>query len=210
MNKSIVLALLGLLAVALAVALLWPKWAPAAGPASVLYAGATKISAGGRLGNGTPEFPYFDLAELHITNVPASGRVGLFVLTNATFKDVYFNLEAVEVWQNGEWVDQAPDWGRFGWELAPRKSCVQPVPEPAGHLPWRLRVRIWEHPRGAKGMLDKATVKTANTILFPEQSKEIFSPSILDGRAEPYHSADGSQPFTSTAIPAPTTAGSHR
>ncbi len=67
MNKSIVLALLGLLGGALAVTLFWPK--PAAGPASVLYTGVTKVSAGVRLGNGTPKFPYFDLAKLHITNV---------------------------------------------------------------------------------------------------------------------------------------------
>lgn len=67
----------------------------------MLYAGMTNISAGGRLGIGTAEFPFFDLATLHITNIPASGRVGLFVLTNATLKDAYFNLEAIELWQDG-------------------------------------------------------------------------------------------------------------
>ena len=201
MNKSIALALLGLVAVGIAVALFWPKPAPTPGAASVLYAGSTNVSATTRFGNGTSEFPLFDLAQLHITNIPASGRVGLFVLTNATFKEVYFNLEAIELWKGGKWVEQAPDWGSFGWELAPGKSCTQPVPEPAGRLPWRLRLGIQEHPRGLRGVLDKQTIKTANTVLFPEQSKQIFSPAIFDGRVAPQSRGDGSQSIRSETNP---------
>ncbi len=148
MNKSTILALLGLLVIGTVLALWWPKPAPAPGPAAVLFAGTTNVSATSRLGNGTPEFPFFDLVALHITNLPTSGRVGLFVLTNATFKNVHFFLQTIELWQAGRWVEQAPAWEPFGSELEPGKSCVQVVPEPAGNLPWRLRLGIQEHPRG--------------------------------------------------------------
>lgn len=191
MRKPIILALLGLLAVGTVLALLWPKPAPVPGPPAVLFAGTTNVSATSRLGNGTPEFPFFDLAELHITNPPASGRVGLFVLTNATFKNVYFCLKTIELRQDGRWVAQAPPWRPFGWELEPGKSCVQVVPEPAGNLPWRLRVGIQEHPPGPKGELDRLTAKTANTILYPPRPYEIVSPTVLDGRAQ--GGADASQ-----------------
>ena len=174
-------------------ALLWPKPAPAPGPPAVLFAGTTNVSAGSRLGNGTSEFPFFDLVKLHITNLSASGRVGLFVLTNATFKNVYFSLQAIQLWQGGRWVEQAPAWGPFGWELEPGKSCVQVVPEPAGNLPWRLRVGIQEHPRELKGEFDRVTAKTANAILLPPKPNEIVSPIVLDGRAEPDGPANRSQ-----------------
>src|SRR5215813_14410553 len=126
MNRSTVLALFGVLVAGTVLVLLWSKPAPAApGPASVLFAGTTNVSATSRLGNGTPEFPLFDLVQLHITNLPASGRVGLFVLTNATSKNVYFCLQAIELWQGTNWGAQASAWGPFGWELEPGKSCVQ-------------------------------------------------------------------------------------
>jgi hypothetical protein len=210
MKKSLLFALLGLLAVGMALVLLWPKPAPAPGVASVLYAGTTNVSATSRFGNGTTEHPFFDLVQLHITNLPASGRVGLFVLTNATFNNVIFCLNTIEVWQGGSWVEQAPLWNNFGWNLEPGKSCVQVVPEPDGNLPWRLRLGIQESPRGLKGKLDRLTLKTANTILYPPNPYEIYSPTILDGRAEPQSGADRSQPFRSETNRTSAAAGSGR
>jgi hypothetical protein len=209
MNKSLVFALLGLLVVGTALVLLWPGRAPAPGPAAVLFAGTTNVSATSRFGNGTTEHPFFDLVQLHITNLPASGRVGLFVLTNATFKNVYFSLQTIELWQAGRWVEQAPLWNNFGWEVEPGKNCVQVVPEPAGNLPWRLRLAIQERPRGLKGMLDRVTVKAANTILYPSIPYEIVSPTILDGRAD-QGGADGSKPFRSETNRTSAAAGSRR
>ncbi len=203
--KALVVLGLGLVLVAVitAFAFLWRTPRATPGRASVLFVGTTNVSAGARLGDGTPEFPFFDLAARGITNIPDSVHVGLFVITNGTFKNVQFYLEAIEVRQEGQWISRAPDWGGFGRELEPRKSWVQPVPEPAGNLPWRFRLVIQERPRphSLRGSLDRATIKTANVVLLPSRwsykISRIFSPTIQRGRAEPDGAANRGQPVGS-------------
>ncbi len=186
MKRSIALGVLVALVLGTAVTLLVRRLPPPARAASVLYVGMTNVSAGGRLGDGTPEFPLFDLAALHVTNIPSSGRVGLFMLTNGTRNNAYFGFDGrIQVQKDGKWMERASDWTGFGWELEPGKSCVQAIPEPATNLPWRIRLGIQEHPRGLKGTLDRATSKANNTILYPSRPYEIFSPTILNGRVEP-------------------------
>jgi hypothetical protein len=211
MKKSIVLGLLVALVLGTAFALFWQRSVPATGVASVIYAGTTDVSASSRLGDGTRELPLFDLAALAITNIPSSGRVGLFVITNGTLKNVYFSLGGIEVWQDDQWVNRASDWPGFGGSLEPGKSRVQPVPEPTTNLPWRIRLGIQEHPRGLSGALDTATVKSAKTIMFPRRPYNILSPTILNGRAEqPDDPANGSQPIGSETNRTSSPAGSRR
>jgi hypothetical protein len=184
-RRFIALGLLVALVLGTAITLLVRRVPSPARTASVLYVGMTNVSAGGRLGDGTPEFPLLDLAALHVTNIPSSGRVGLFMLTNGTRKNAYFGFDGmIQVQKDGKWVERASVWAGFGWELAPGKSCVQAIPEPATNLPWRIRLGIQEHPRGPKGMLDRITSKNYNTILHPGRPYEIVSPAILNGRAE--------------------------
>jgi hypothetical protein len=186
MKRFIALGLLVALVLGIALALLVRRLPRPARTASVLYVGMTNISAGGRVGNGTPEFPLLDLAALHVTNLPSSGRVGLFMLTNGTRNDAYFGFDGkIQVQKDGKWVERASDRTGFGWELEPGKSCVQAIPEPATNLPWRIRLGIHERPRGPKGMLDRITAKNYNTILYPRRPYEIVSPAILNGRVEP-------------------------
>lgn len=98
--------------------------------------------------------------------------------------DVYFSFTAIiDVWQDGEWAEHPSDWQGFGWELKPGKSCVQPIPEPAGNLPWRIRLGIQESPRGLRGSLDRVTSKAANISPFPIRQYEVASPTVVDGRA---------------------------
>ena len=185
------------LLLATVVALFCLRPTPSRGGALVLFVGTTNVSVGSRLGDGSPEFPFFDLAALSITNIPSSGRVGLFVITNGISKDIYFSPETIEVWQYGRWVSQAPSWGGYGSWLAPGKSCMQPVPEPDGEHPWRIRYGVQEHRRGLLGAIDKAILKTAKTILFPIQPYKIVSPTILSGHAEPDRAENWSQPIRS-------------
>jgi len=172
----------------------------------VMFRGTTNVSAGSRLGDGTPGFPLFDLAALAITNIPGSGRVGLFVITNETLQDVYFSLAQIEVWQDERWVNRASGWPGFGGSLEPGKSRVQPVPEPTTNLPWRIRLGIQEQPRGLKGAVDRTTVKSAKTVLFPSKPYTILSPTILNGRAEP----DGRPPMGAETNRTPSATGTRR
>ncbi len=159
---------------------------PLAGPGvvSVAFLGSTNLAAGGRLGDGTPEFPVFDPAAIGITNAPPSRLVGLFLLTNGTTQKVYCDLAGIEVFQDGNWVAQASEWPPFGWELAPGKSCIQPVPEPSTNLQWRIRLGVQERGLGMKEVLDRTTTKYFQTIVNPGKSYQVLSGSIGNGRGD--------------------------
>ena len=201
-GRSILVALL----LAMTVAIFFLRPTPIRGGALILFAGTTDVSAGSRLGNGSPEFPFFDLAALSITNIPSSGRVGLFVITNGISRDIYFSPQSIEVWQSGRWVTQAPSWGGYGSWLEPGKSCMQPIPEPEGEHPWRIRYGVQEHRRGLMGAIDEAILKTAKTILFPIQPYIIVSPTIFNGHAATNH-AGASVHQTQDSMPAPGSGG---
>jgi hypothetical protein len=180
------------------------------GVVSVAFLGSTNLATGSRLGEGTPEFPTFDPAVLGITIAPPSKRVALFLLTNGTSQNAYCNLAGIELFQDGNWVAQPWEWPAFGWELAPGKSCIQPVPDPGTNFRWRIRLGVQERGRGMKEILDRTTSKYFQTIVYPGKSYQVFSGSIMNGRGEPDGPANRSQPIRAETNRTSAAAGSDR
>jgi hypothetical protein len=183
MRKSIILGLLAVVALGSALVLLLQ--APASSPrsVSVFFRGMTNIPADNLLGDGTPEFPVYDLPAMGVTHVLQSRRIALFTITNESSETIQFNVDRAEVLENGRWVERAPVWGAFGSAmLKAGMSSVRPICEPSTNLPWRVHLTIIEPSRGLKKSLDKATTKMANTVIFPRVDRFV-GPSIVNGQA---------------------------
>ena len=146
--------------------------------------GETNVILTSCFGDGSPQFPYYDLPALQITNLPTSGRVGLFLMTNGTPSDAYFNLTAIEVWQDGQWVRRPPLWGGFGWFVRSGQGSVAPVPEPDGDTRWRLQVGVQKQSGGLLGFLNEIAGKRFNTVFYPPELYTIYSVSPLSRDAE--------------------------